>query len=220
MKRILLILCSFLFILTSSTTFALTIDATVTADNHYGLYFGSGDGSSITFVGRNETATGGSAGTYNWSVAEIYNFNANEGDYIYIAAWSDDSVAQGWIGQFLTGTSSILSNTSEWEVALTFQDLGTNSPAPTEASLGSEIATAIWNPVTNSIDHGSSPWGWVAGISSDADWIWGSSLTPGSNYGEYQIFRTQVNAPVPEPATMMLFGIGLLGLAGVSRRKK
>ncbi len=39
---------------------------------------------------------------------------------------------------------------------------------------------------------------------------------PWDSMGTYLVYDA---SPVPEPATMMLFGIGLLGLAGVSRKK-
>lgn len=198
----------FIFILGSVTTaYAVAIEATITADNHYALYFGATNGSFVTFVGRNELGSGGSPGSYNWSLPESFTFDMPVGDCIYIVTWSDDATAQGLIGQFVIPDSgeTILTNTVDWEVYLTFNDLDDGSEAPTESELAGEISGASWNIVTDYLAHGSSPWGYVSGISSEADWIWGGALTPGSDYGEYQIFRTQV---IPEPSTMLLLGLG------------
>jgi hypothetical protein len=175
----------------------VSIEATITADNHYALYYGTEDGSSITFVGRNELGWGGDPGTYNWSMAENWSFEMNEGDYIYVAAWSDDVVAQGLLGQFVTSLpSTILTKPTDWQVYLTFDDKDDGSPAPTVSEMSSQIAGATWSPVSYYIDHGSGPWGIISGIDLAADWIWGSPLQPGSSYGEYQIFRIQVGKKV------------------------
>ncbi len=203
-----------LFLIAPLTANALSYTATITADNHYALYFGNE--TLVTFVGRNELGSGGSPGTYNWSLPEVWKFDVDIGHYIYVAAWSDDRVAQGWIGQFVSSESTLFSNTSGWEVYLTNNNLNDGSPAPEVAALQS-VSTAAWGPVGYSRSHGSGPWGTIPGIGSGADWIWGTPLAPGSGEGEYQIFRTQVN--IPEPGNMLLMGTGLIVLVGIGRRR-
>lgn len=60
-------------------------------------------------------------------------------------------------------------------------------------------------------------------------WTWDNSVTIatdptavhiGTNYGPHSgLIVSQTGEPVPEPGSLMLFGTGLLGLAGVLRRK-
>ena len=50
-----------------------------------------------------------------------------------------------------------------------------------------------------------------------------ASFTGRCNYNDFGIEKVGLavtTAPVPEPATMLLFGTGLAGLAGISRRKR
>ena len=59
---------------------------------------------------------------------------------------------------------------------------------------------------------------------SDTAWVFAldgghQDGSPKSGVSIYAIAVRNV-VPIPEPATMVLFGLGVLGLAGVSRRKK
>ncbi|MCG3122207.1 MAG: hypothetical protein GIKADHBN_00588 [Phycisphaerales bacterium] len=198
---------------------AATVNAVVTADNHYALY--SSTGSTFFYHGGNELGAGGSPGTYNWSQAESYTFNA--GDYLYIAAWSDDSVAQGVLANIWVDGNPLHSGDPAWQVYASGLVRGDGDPHPDASEVGGHVATAttnnLWEAPHVGGANGLSPWGTIAGINGDARWMWYATpgdddpLQGGSGAGELLIFRTEV----PAPGAAALAGLGGL-LIGRRRR--
>lgn len=197
------------------------VTATFTADNHYAIYSRSGD--TFTFAGGNELGPSGSVGSYNWSAAETFNFDA-EG-YVYIAAWSDNAVAQGLIGQLTTSAETILSGDSRWEVLSTGEDRGDWDPYPTAGEMSSWVlngdANDAWEVPHVGGANGISPWNTIADVSSSAHWMWRdiegvNPLQGGASHGELLVFRIPVSA-IPAPGPIALAGLGGLFL---TRRRR
>lgn len=196
------------------------ITGTITADNHYALY--SSLGNAFSYHGGNELGAAGSPGQYNWSMAESYSFSA--GDFLYIAAWSDDSVAQAVLGEFQSASlGTILSGDNRWQVYATDVNLGDGDPHPTAATIAGHVGYAdanfLWESIFAGGANGTAPWGAIAGVSNNARWMWKNvpgdpdPTQGGSGAAEMLIFRTVV----PTPATAALFGLG--GLACYRRRR-
>lgn len=204
------------------------IVATLTADNHYVLYYGKADGSNLTRVGRNEVGTSGSPGTYNWSLPETWSFGTP--DYLYVAAW-DDGGQQGWIGQFQLPSSLLLSNISDWEFYVSANanpGLPGGSGDLNDFAVSTELAAATWAAsIAQSAPNSSAPypWGVIAGIDGDARWIWHDTLASSSTSDtKYVIFRSgpvDLAGAVPEPTTLAIWGtLGGLGLIAAQRRRR
>lgn len=199
------------------------VTATITADNHYALYTGYGPG-SISLIGGNELGAAGNPGAYNWSKAETWTFDA--GAYIYVAAWSDDAVAQGWLGQFaFDNKSTLLSSSKGWEYMATNLNLGDGDPWPSSGDISGWVALAdkqnLWATPYVGGSNGVAPWGNIAGISGNAAWTWGNPdnradpLNGGASHEEYQIFRIPTGVPSPGGTALAL----LAGAMIIKRRR-
>ncbi len=217
--------------LTFSTLYALTpVTATLTADNHYGLYTGHADGSGLTFIGRDEFGTGGSAASYNWSEPETFsNFVAKPGDYLHVAAGNDGPFGssgnpQAWIGSFLGSNGKpVVSNAATWEykigptASLPADPTNGGALLPSDSALAGVIGNATpFATVLAQANNGATPWDTIS-AAAGADFIWHDTLNvPNSSDGSFVIYRE--NGPfvagVPELSTwaMMIIDFGGVGL--------
>jgi hypothetical protein len=95
-----------------------------------------------------------------------------------------------------------------------------------ELGLGSWVWTGTFRDGSGLVNLtlGSSPKSGIA-LANEADqrWVESGSLLSSYQYRVYALSDTLVKgaAPIPEPSTLILFGLGFLGLAGyVCRRKR
>lgn len=121
------------------------VDATVTTDNAYSFGYGPLSGPT-SLIGGVENCTAGQIFNCVGGPETYLGVPSGPGQYLYLVAYSDGSVTQGTLGQFIDGSTVVLTGNLNWEVYATGQNLNPNcggpSNAPSLAAVNAQVALA------------------------------------------------------------------------------
>ncbi len=183
------------------------VSGNVLADDYHALFTSAAGALQMT----GPTGHGTSGSETNYRVFQT------DGEYLYVAAWSDDAVAQGLLAELLVDGVMLTSGDPQWQVYATGMDLDSDTPPTlTEMSDAIDFAGVSQTWTAPAVGPQNMPNNGPAlplngEITDQAHWIWHDSgkrvisvlspggpgsppFEPGFNHDEFLIFR------IPLPA--------------------
>jgi hypothetical protein len=201
----------------ASLASATTLSGSLTADNAFFAYISTDNSTLGTLVASGNnwpttftiSAAALTRGVTNYLQIEVINYGL-QGGFIGDFTLSDTGF------HFANGTQSLSTDTTNWSGIYN--------------SGNSTVVAQPWvQPTAGVVSFGAngvSPWGMRPGISAGADWIWpndANSLPGGNACANCTVDLSTVITPgmtvTPEPASLLIFGSGVLAVARVLRRK-